>query len=214
MTILRLFSAVLAILALNGCAGSLPGGLLTSETLVNEGEEVTVAAENGLPPLPSRRVAAANTASAPAEQKPDAGGLMGSLAAILPEASEKTAAPDTAYTQSDPVSAYTQIARGIRGCWLSATQPVLAGHKFHAEAKPDGEASIIIYRKVEGAKLGVAVFRVKITPDSSGTVVRSENVKLTEDLKQSFQNDVAAWTKGGNSCEARKTVISASAKPL
>lgn len=201
---------------LTACAGPLPGGmLLTGANMTPDGQagDVSLASSDNLPPLPERRgrgAAAVSVAQNAAEEKTVEGGnFMGSLASLIPSRIEggPPAPSETAYSESDPTTVYARIAGEIKSCWLNRSAPVLADHKFHAEASPAGEASITIYKKVEGAALGVATFRIKIAKDGSGTLVRSENVKLPDSMKLAMLTDVAAWVRGQSGCKARSASI-------
>lgn len=207
----RFAGVVLLTAVLGGCAGSLPSALLQDNS--NGGGTEIAALSDDTPPLPEKRTPAGDNAAAVADagqSQTASPTFMGSLASLLPAAAAGPSFPagsETAYVQADAITVYERVARQVKSCWLNRANPVLADHKFHAEASPEGEASITIYRKVEGQKLGIAAFRIRITRDGSGTVVRSENVKLPEEMKPALLTDVAGWAQGREGCVARTAAM-------
>ncbi len=194
---------------LAACAGSLPS-LSPGDAALTQADEAEITgalpAADGVPPLPERRGKdAAAVAQAPSPRT----NFMGHLASLLPAGidSGAAAASETAHADADPTTVYARIAQRVKSCWLNRANPVIPGHKFHAEASPSGEASITLYKKVDGAALGVAAFRIKIMRDGSGTSVHSENVKLPEALKPALLTDVTAWAQGREGCAARSAAV-------
>jgi hypothetical protein len=208
-------------LLLGGCAGSMqgliPAGLGNGQAAgEQQAQHVTLTIDpKDIPPNPTRRPAMNAPGTSLASPQPAPGnapqrGLMGTLASLVPTVSGgPPAVSETAFAEADPTTVYTRVAAQIKSCWLNRANAALPGHKFHAEAKPTGEASITIYRKVEGATLGIATFRIKIEKDGSGASVRSENVKFDDTVKRAMLLDVARWTKGEPGCETRKAYASA-----
>jgi hypothetical protein len=222
-----LFVALAA--GLSGCAGGLPQMLSTSGDAGSSGAEIAdLSGGNGAPPLPERRNSPASAVASAqgrggAAKAAGPSFFAGSLASMFaastaraaspaPAAPSVPAAPEQVYVEIDPTTVYARLAAHIKACWLNRSHPALADHKFTAAADPGGAAAITLYQKVEGAKLGIASFRIKITKDSGGSVVRSENVKLPETVKAAMLFDIANWAKGGEGCATRSLAATASPK--
>jgi hypothetical protein len=196
----------LVLFPLGGCAGSLTGGSLSG----NDTASFSVEQPAIVPPLPEKRsVRKGETqllAVAPAQTKQEltktATSQTGSnLFASLPNfLVSQAGTSDRASSAEDPISVYTRLARNIKGCWLLRANPSLQGHRFHADAAPDGSAKIIIYQKAEGASLGLAAYKIHIDADGKGTEVRGETVRLPAETAEKLQNDLNAWVKGREGC--------------
>lgn len=226
MMIKALTGVVAAGLLMGGCAGSMqgliPAGLGNGQGAAEQqtADAALTIDPKDIPPNPIRRPARPNapgvalaSSPQPAPAKTPERGLMGTLASLVPTVSGgPPAVSETAFAEADPTTVYTRVAAQIKSCWLNRANAALPGHKFHAEAKPTGEASITIYRKVEGATLGIATFRIKIERDGGGSSVRSENVKFDDMVKRAMLLDVARWTKGEPGCETRQAFASSAAK--
>jgi hypothetical protein len=216
----RAIAGLGALVWLGGCAGGLPGlGLTQIEPAPQAQTAVGVEIDpKDVPPLPSRRpgaaVAAKTGESEPAAATARAPGFMGTLSSLIPAGLGADAEPsDRAEVREDPVTVYARIASGIKSCWLNRANPALPNHKFHADASPEGEASIIIHEKVQGATLGRAAFRIRVERDGRGASVRSENVRLDEKLKPAMLRDVANWTAGAGGCATRHAGILGNGAP-
>lgn len=181
----------LASLTLAGCAQT---NALFDGTTGALDAAVTSGANAGSPPLPARRKPKADTADE------SGGGILAALPDI--DLSGQVVAPRSVTTDDTPVDVYVRVARQIRQCWLGGNDPKLLGHGFRAEAKPgaSGAAEIDVYKKVEGRKLGPFAFEVKITPEGSGSLVRSTNRRLEDKLANTLRADIARWTRGSSGC--------------
>ncbi len=148
----------------------------------------------------------ANTAPANAT-KPDNSGFAGLFTqAAAPGGlfSKSIEGPSSVSSSQSPVSAYATLARLIKNCWLSFSNPRLKNHKFDGEASLEqGEqARIVIYEKVEGQKLGKYAFKIDLKPEGNGALIESENYRLTPEESGQLRNDIARWAKGEQSCSS------------
>lgn len=185
----------LASLALAGCAQT--NAMFDGATGALDSAQRS-GASAGSPPLPARRKPTADTS------EDSGGGILAALPDI--DLSAQAVAPRSVVTDETPVNVYVRVARQIRQCWLGADDPKLPGHGFRAEAKPgaSGAAEIDVYKKVEGRKLGPFAFEVEITPEGSGSLVRSTNRRLDDKVAETLRADIARWTRGGSGCTASR----------
>lgn len=170
----------------NALLGTTTGSLSSSEY-------AAVAQSADGPPLPERRE--------PGAQQADAGsGLLAALPDI--DISAEAVAPASVVASEPPVNVYTRLARQIRRCWLAPTDPKLPGHGFRAKAEPgqSGAAEIDLYEEVPGRKYGPFAFEVKISPEGTGALVRSQNRRLDDELAEALRADIARWARGTSGC--------------
>ncbi|RIA55549.1 hypothetical protein BXY53_0616 [Dichotomicrobium thermohalophilum] len=189
MAAVALSAAILA-----GCAQT--SSMLDVTTGSLSGTQVTKdGARTGTPPLPARR-------KPRTERSDEDGGLLAALPDM--DLSAQAVAPRSIVADDTPINVYVRLARQIRRCWLGPEDPRLPGHGFRAEAKPGqtGEAEIDLYKEVPGRKYGPYAFEVKISPQGSGSLVRSTNRRLEDELANTLRADVARWVRGGTSCSA------------
>jgi hypothetical protein len=156
-------------------------------------QSVQSGAQAGDPPLPARR----KPKAAPQEDR----GLLAALPDI--DLTAQAVAPQSVTANEKPINVYVRLARQIRRCWLGPNDPRLPGHGFRAEAKPGeaGEAEIDVFKEVPGRKYGPHAFEVKITPEGGGSLVRSTNRRVDEELANTLRADVARWARGGTGCD-------------
>lgn len=165
----------------DGATGALSPGAQTVQAGVGAGG----------PPLPARR-------KPKAERADDDGGLFAALPDV--DLTAQQVAPLSVVADDTPVDLYVRLARQIRRCWLGPDDPRLPGHGFRAEAKPGGEAEIDVYKEVPGRKYGPFAFEVKITQQAGGSLVRSTNRRLQDDLATKLRADIARWVRGSTAC--------------
>lgn len=187
----RLVVVALGAVFLAGCAqtNALFDG--TTGALPSASQTVQAGTVAGGPPLPARR-------KPKAKRSDDDGGLFAALPDV--DLTAQAVAPQSVVADDIPVNLYVRLARQIRRCWLGPDEPRLPGHGFRAEAKPGGEAEIDVYKEVPGRKYGPFAFEVKITPQAGGSLVRSTNRRLEDDLATKLRADIARWVRGGNDC--------------
>jgi hypothetical protein len=187
----RLSVVALGAVFFTGCAqtNTLFDG--TTGALPSASQTVQAGAGVGGPPLPVRRKP--NT-----ERSDDDGGLFAALPDV--DLTAQPVAPLSVVADDSPVNLYVRLARQIRRCWLGSDDPRLPGHGFRAEAKPAGEAEIDVYKEVPGRKYGPFAFEVKITPQAGGSLVRSTNRRLEDELATVLRADIARWVRGGTGC--------------
>jgi hypothetical protein len=218
-----------AVLLLSGC-GQMAGlgelSLLNSGAA--PGEAVAPPAEPQLatlspqetPPVPKRRPGkrprtppdtAAQTAPEPSQTaeaaKPEAssGGLslasLGNLSLFSGGAPE--GGPDAVQIDKTPIDAYSLLAQRIKYCWLNPSTPRLLNHGFHAEMAPGEvkEAKMLVYEKDADGRRGVTAIRVDITSEFSGTLVSTQNLRLSKTDEAAFKADLARWARGDDRCK-------------
>ncbi len=192
----RLAAVGIGAVLLAGCAQT--NALFDGATgSLSEGSQTVQAQSVGQPPLPAKRRP---------QPKPEREESGGGLLAMLPDIdlTAQAVAPQSVVAEDTPINVYVRLARQIRQCWLGPTDARLPGHGFRAEAKPGEavEAEIDIFEKVPGRKTGPLAFEVKITPQGGGSLVRSTNRRVDEELADALRGDIARWVRGGDSCAA------------
>jgi hypothetical protein len=106
-----------------------------------------------------------------------------------------------------PAEVYTQLARGIMGCWLGASGPLRQSHIFHADVQPPsvsgGAAEILLQERDTTLRdqKGVRAFRIQITSDPGGSLVAAAALKMDPQHASAMMKDIAVWAKGGSGCE-------------
>jgi hypothetical protein len=174
-----------------------------------EAPPVSTASNELPPPLPERRGKA--KALAPA---PDASPMKTAAATGSTEAASESGGfqlgrlfsglggSDSVTSAQSPVLVYAALAHEIKRCWLAPDAPRLPNHIFQADAsaRQGGSAKITIYEKREGVRFGPEAFTILIGPQSGGSVVNSENVRLPSDVSGALQRDLARWSKGQEGC--------------
>ena len=229
MTLLRP-AALLAAVLLAGCAqmsglgdvSLFGGGENAAQASPDAQAQPAVLTAAEIPPLPAHRpgkrprsasqlakaqtpestgsVAPASTQEQPA--KAESSGL--SLAALFsPSSSPSASGPDAVLADQNPLAAYSLLAQRIKYCWLNPSAPRLPNHGFYSDL-PAGEikeARMVVYEKDPDGRRGTTVFKVDITGDSDGSVISSQNVKLSKDLEAGFKADLARWAKGDDRCK-------------
>jgi hypothetical protein len=99
-----------------------------------------------------------------------------------------------------PAEVYTQLARGIMGCWLGASGPLRQSHIFHADVQPPsvsgGAAEILLQERDTTLR-----DQKGVTSDPGGSLVAAAALKMDPQHASAMMKDIAVWAKGGSGCE-------------
>lgn len=110
-----------------------------------------------------------------------------------------------------PTEIYERIARGALACWFGPSGALQSNYVYHADAEPPskgGRAVIVIHERDRSSAnpKGLRAYRIRIDPDNSGTIIATENLKLSELLAAAMDADARRWGAGATGCGATDAV--------
>jgi hypothetical protein len=150
---------------------------------------------------------------------PLVGGCTAANLPTLPSLSSLTSEVATNSVQSAPIETsltasgtstgvFTNVARGVLGCWFAADGPLKASHVYRAEAEPPskgGAAEVAVYERDRSVRdqRGARAYRISFADEAGGVHVSTTALKFEAAKAQAMARDVETWAKGGNSCQLR-----------
>lgn len=118
---------------------------------------------------------------------------------------------------------YARVARGANTCWFVGSGPNQAGplkkdYIYHAEADAPsrgGKAEIVIHVRdpAQPNPRGAKAYRINIDPDGDGANMKTENLKMPDQVAAAMTADVNRWAKGDQGCQGASTVAGWGAAP-
>jgi hypothetical protein len=144
-------------------------------------------------------------------------GSLGGSSSAGDAAYENTAAVPAATRRisiaaSKPVDAYVQLGGRIKTCWFNATDPLLPSHVYRANVSPDGsKVQISIHEKMKLGRAGLSTYAIDFRQEGAGTVVTTENRKMTPELAAKMQYDIDRWKRGESDCNTVMPPVAAAA---
>jgi hypothetical protein len=113
-----------------------------------------------------------------------------------------------------PVDAYVLLGGRIKTCWFNATDPLLPDHVYRANVSPDGsKVQITVHEKMALGRAGLSTYAVDFRQEGFGTVVTTENRKMTPELAAKMQYDIDRWKRGETDCNKAMPPVAAVATP-
>lgn len=105
------------------------------------------------------------------------------------------------------ITAYSNIALGLRQCWLGDKQP-LQKAQFFARNKATGndkKSDLFVHGPAVHPKRGPRIFSVHLKPRGTDTEVRMDNRLLDQLNEQRLTKDLRRWIKGEKGCLEHKS---------
>jgi hypothetical protein len=126
------------------------------------------------------------------------------------EASNATASGETvssvtparvSIAAAKPMDAYVFLGGRIKTCWFNPSEPLLPDHVYRADVSPNGnKVQITVHEARNLGRAGETAYVIDFKPGGSGTVVTSQNVKMTPEQAAKMRYDVERWKRGETSC--------------
>lgn len=126
------------------------------------------------------------------------------------EASSATASGETvssvtparvSIAASKPMDAYVFLGGRIKTCWFNPSDPLLPDHVYRADVSPNGnKVQVTVHEARNLGRAGETAYVIDFRPGGSGTVVTSQNVKMTPEQAGKMRYDVERWKRGETNC--------------
>jgi hypothetical protein len=102
---------------------------------------------------------------------------------------------------SKPMDAYVFLGGRIKTCWFNPSDPLLPDHVYRADVSPSGnKVQITVHEARNLGRAGETAYVIDFKPQGSGTVIASQNVKMTPEQAAKMRYDVERWKRGETNC--------------